>query len=75
MLVRLDGQWSNDLLVSLEQFPMGGPESVRAYPLSSFLTDSGYLGSLEVRLGTPFLKGAWRDVFDLSVFTAVPRVG
>ncbi len=68
VLVRLDGQWSNDLLVSLEQFPMGGPESVRAYPLSSFLTDSGYLGSLEVRLGTPFLKGAWRDVFDLSVF-------
>lgn len=47
--VRLNGQESDDLLVSLEQFPIGGPNSVRAYPLSSFLVDSGYFASAELR--------------------------
>jgi hemolysin activation/secretion protein len=47
--VRLNSQQSDDLLVSLEQFPIGGPNSVRAYPLSSFLVDSGYFASAELR--------------------------
>jgi len=45
--VRLEGQWSDDLLVSLEQFPMGGPYSVRAYPLSAYLMDKGVFASVD----------------------------
>lgn len=48
--LRVDGQASDDLLVSLEQFPLGGPNSVRAYPLSSFLVDEGWFASLELSL-------------------------
>lgn len=68
VLARLRAQWSEDLLVSLEQFPLGGPESVRAYPLSAFLTDSGYFGSLELRLH-PFAssRGWWRGI-SISAF-------
>ena len=47
LLMRLEGQYSNDLLTSLEQFLMGGPYSVRAYPVAEFLMDSGVFGSAE----------------------------
>ena len=47
LLLRVEGQHSSDLLVSLEQFVMGGPNSVRAYPIAEFLMDTGGFGSLE----------------------------
>lgn len=59
--LRIDGQWSNDLLVSLEQFPLGGPNSVRAYPLSAFLMDKGYFASAE-------LSYAFNNKFQASAF-------
>ncbi len=77
MLLRLNGQWSDDLLVSLEQFPIGGPDSVRAFPLSTFLMDSGYFASAELAFDPPsdpyrtkssFLGRLWRDSFRFSVF-------
>jgi hemolysin activation/secretion protein len=54
-LLRLQGQWSDDTLVSLEQFSIGGPESVRAYSPSEFLMDSGYFSSLELFFKFPEL--------------------
>ena len=54
--LRFNGQYSPDALVSLEQFSMGGPNSVRAYPTSEFLRDKGYFISLEWSSNLPFLK-------------------
>lgn len=40
-------QVSDDLLTSLEQFPIGGPNSVRAYSTSEILRDKGFSTSIE----------------------------
>ncbi|MDJ0806359.1 MAG: ShlB/FhaC/HecB family hemolysin secretion/activation protein [Gammaproteobacteria bacterium] len=53
---RFNGQYSPDPLVSLEQFAMGGPNSVRAYPTAEFLRDKGYFVSLEWATELPFLS-------------------
>ena len=47
VLMRVDFQHSDDLLTSLERMPLGGPNSVRAYPPSEFLADTGTFLSLE----------------------------
>ncbi|HVT36407.1 MAG TPA: ShlB/FhaC/HecB family hemolysin secretion/activation protein [Nevskiaceae bacterium] len=43
---RVDGVWSPDPLADTEQFAIGGPDSVRAYPASEVRGDRGYQGSL-----------------------------
>jgi hemolysin activation/secretion protein len=53
ILLRTEGQFSSDLLTSLEQFNIGGPASVRAYPVSEALFDSGVFGSLELTVNAP----------------------
>ncbi|RMF66175.1 MAG: ShlB/FhaC/HecB family hemolysin secretion/activation protein, partial [Cyanobacteria bacterium J069] len=53
-LLRGDVQLTNDSLLSLEQFGLGGAESVRGYRQDALLTDSGALLSAEVRL--PILR-------------------
>jgi hemolysin activation/secretion protein len=47
LLVRAEGQMTDDLLVSVEQFVLGGPNSVRAYPIAEYLADEGAFASLE----------------------------
>lgn len=47
LLIRAEGQFSSDLLVSIEQFMLGGPNSVRAYPVAQYLGDEGAFASLE----------------------------
>ena len=47
VLLRAEGQFSDDLLVSLEQFILGGPNNVRAYPIAEFLADQGAFASIE----------------------------
>jgi hemolysin activation/secretion protein len=47
LLIRMEGQASDDLLTSLEQFVLGGPNSVRAYPIAEYLGDEGGFASLE----------------------------
>lgn len=75
LLFRLNGQYSPDPLVSVEQFVIGGPTSVRAYPRSEYLMDYGVFGSLEWSIdapgitGQPFAVGrTWGDVLRLSLF-------
>lgn len=55
---RFSGQWTNDNLDSLEDFGLGGPAGVRAYPVGEGYGDRGWLGQFEVRYAagpvTPF---------------------
>lgn len=53
--LRLNGQYTQNFLVPLEQFAIGGPNSVRAYPVAEWLFDQGYFASLEWEFGVPWL--------------------
>ncbi|KGD99021.1 polymerase [Achromobacter sp. RTa] len=46
---RFSGQWTNDNLDSSEDFGLGGPAGVRAYPVGEGYGDRGWLTQLEVR--------------------------
>jgi len=54
LLVRADVQLANEALVPLEQFGIGGQQTVRGYRQDFLLTDNGVLLSAEVRL--PILR-------------------
>ncbi len=74
LLLRLGGQYSDDLLVSLEQFPIGGPANVRAYPVAQALVDTGGAATLEWIIDAPGFADrpigsrTWGDIFQLSFF-------
>jgi len=78
LLVTLSGQYSNDLLTSMEQMALGGPTSVRAYPISQYLVDSGYFGSLEWTVRAPGFADkhaygdyTWGKILQVAVFADV----
>lgn len=50
LLLRGDLQFADRSLVALEQFGLGGQESVRGYRQDALLTDNGLFASLEVRI-------------------------
>jgi hemolysin activation/secretion protein len=50
MVLRSDLQFSTTNLVPLEQFSVGGLQSVRGYRQDALLTDNGFFTSAEVRL-------------------------
>ncbi len=75
LLVTSQFQYSQDRLNSLEQLPLGGADSVRAYPISEYLRDVGYFGSFEFILNAPgfadkaaFAGRRWGEVLSFSVF-------
>jgi hemolysin activation/secretion protein len=75
IVLRVDGQFTTDPLVSLEQFSMGGPDSVRAYPVAELLAEKGGIASLELITGAPgfanrpaFGNTTWGQVLQFSVF-------
>ncbi len=75
LLFRFSGQYSNDLLTSLEQYQMGGPDNVRAYPVSEFLRDKAMFTSLEYVVNAPgfankpaFQNRTWGELLQFSVF-------
>ena len=45
---RLDGQWSDDILIPGEQFGLGGDYSIRGFEERATSADSGASGSLEI---------------------------
>ncbi len=49
LVFKFSVQESSDLLTSLEQFSLGGPDTVRAYPVAEALMDKAWLISLEWR--------------------------
>ena len=78
VLATLSAQYSNDLLTSMEQMPLGGPTSVRAYPISEYLVDSGYFASLEWSVRAPgfasrpaFGHYTWGQLIQVAVFADI----
>ncbi len=56
LVLRGEGQFSNDALLSPEQGSLGGPTSVRAYPISEYSGDQSYLLAAEYHV--PFRKNS-----------------
>ncbi|MDJ0591203.1 MAG: ShlB/FhaC/HecB family hemolysin secretion/activation protein [Pleurocapsa sp. MO_226.B13] len=50
LVARLGGQFTSEPLLSLEQFSLGGVNTLRGYQENQLITDSGFLGSLEFRI-------------------------
>jgi hemolysin activation/secretion protein len=53
LFVSLDGQAASKNLVSSEQFSLGGPNAVRAYPVSEAVADEGIVVNAELRWNLP----------------------
>ena len=75
MLLRVDGQWTDDMLVALEQFSIGGPLNVRAYTVAEALADTGASATLEWIINAPGFadkptKGnrTWGEIFQVSLY-------
>jgi hemolysin activation/secretion protein len=75
LILRVDGQYSKDPLVSLEQFSMGGPDSVRAYSVAEVLAETGGVATLELSTGLPglsnrhaFGNSTWGQALQFSTF-------
>ncbi|TDJ32966.1 MAG: hypothetical protein E2O53_11095 [Gammaproteobacteria bacterium] len=75
MLLRLDGQWTDDILVALEQYSIGGPLNVRAYTVAEALVDIGASATLEWIINAPGFsdkrtKGGrtWGEIFQVSLY-------
>lgn len=75
LLLRLEMQWSDDLLVPLEQYAVGGPTSVRAYQPTEFLFDRALFGSIEWIINAPgiadqpaFGNRTWGEIVQVSLF-------
>lgn len=69
------GQYSADLLTSIEQFSMGGPGSVRAYANAEYLADTGYSISAEWLMRAPgfaawnaFGGKTWGEILQFVLF-------
>lgn len=82
LFARLYGQYSDDVLVPMEQIALGGPDSIRSLPVSDALGDRGYQATLEYQVdapgfadvASPFGGRPWRDLLQLEVFVDHGRV-
>ena len=76
LLLRGSAQFTDDALTPMEQFSVGGPTSVRAYPLSTALGDRGVQASFEYQVSAPgfankpsqFNGRRWGDLLDVNLF-------
>lgn len=76
LLLRGSAQFTEDALTPMEQFSVGGPTSVRAYPLSAALGDRGVQATFEYQLSapgfadtpSPFNGRRWGDLVDVNLF-------
>jgi len=74
-LFRTELQWSDDLLVPLEQYAVGGPINVRAYQPTEQLYDRAWFASFEWIINAPgiadkpaFGNRTWGEIVQLSFF-------
>jgi hemolysin activation/secretion protein len=49
LYANINGQWASTNLDSAEQFSLGGPSGVRAFPVSEASGDRGFVGTAELR--------------------------
>ncbi|GAB4183079.1 MAG: ShlB/FhaC/HecB family hemolysin secretion/activation protein [Coleofasciculaceae cyanobacterium] len=78
LLVKTDVQLSDSRLLGLEQFGIGGQESVRGYRQDYLLQDNGFLASAEVRLPilrVPEVRGLLQVAPFIDVGTAWNNAG
>jgi hemolysin activation/secretion protein len=68
-VARASGQVADRSLVTLEQFVIGGVETVRGYPENEVVTDNGVVGSVETHI--PVIQQQDRDVLQLVPFVDV----
>jgi hemolysin activation/secretion protein len=69
LLLRVSGQTTSDILSSVEQFSLGGPDTVRAYPVAESLVDKALLLSAEWRAdASPDIPKNWLNKLQFSIF-------
>lgn len=76
LLARFNGQYTRNGLPAMEQFQLGGHDSVRGYALGEAMGDKGYLLGLEYQVDapgfadrpSPFQGRAWREVLSFDLF-------
>lgn len=75
LLLRSEFQWSEDLLVPLEQYSVGGPDNVRAYGPAEALFDQAVFFSAEYIINAPLIADqpafgnrTWGELIQLSLF-------
>lgn len=75
LLARGEYQWSNDLLVPMEQYSVGGPDNLRAFPSAQVLLDNALFMSAELIHAMPFITDkqafgnrTWGELVQLSIF-------
>lgn len=66
LLLRFDTQLTPDQLLPMEQYALGGPQSVRGYQLNQLVRDYGFSGSLEYRY--PVYQKNGLNVVQLAAF-------
>jgi hemolysin activation/secretion protein len=69
LFARMYAQWANGNLDSSEDFALGGPYGVRAYPVGEGRADMGVLGAIELRYDTA-VPLEWGDVQLATFFDA-----
>ncbi|QNK01457.1 ShlB/FhaC/HecB family hemolysin secretion/activation protein [Dyella telluris] len=78
---KFSGQYTDDALTPMEQFVIGGPDNVRAYPIADVLADRGYYTSVEYHVDapgfadavSPFHARPWRELLELETFVDYAR--
>lgn len=75
LLFRFEWQWSDDLLVPLEQYAVGGPENVRAFAPARTLWDRAIFYSFEWLIAAPFIADQpafgnrkWGEILQFTAF-------
>jgi hemolysin activation/secretion protein len=75
VLLRTELQYSDNLLVPLEQYAIGGPANVRAYQPTEALYDKALFASVEWIVNAPFIADqpafgnrTWGEVLQISAF-------
>jgi Hemolysin activation/secretion protein len=79
--LKFKGQYTQNVLPPIEQFSIGGPGSVQAYPINSLLTDSGFYTSLRYRVSapgfrkmkSPFWSERWGSILNFNAFLQYAR--
>jgi len=67
LILRLSGQWANRPLLSVEQFAVGGANSVRGYRENQLVRDRGLVTSAEMRVPV-LLDRSGRERLSLAPF-------
>lgn len=75
LLARAELQLTDDLLVPMEQYSVGGPDNVRAFPQAQFLLDNAMFFSFEFIHNMPFITDVpafgnrtWGELVQISLF-------